>query len=57
MGFKKGINHHDNKLTVESVKQIRSTLLTKSNNYWAQKLGVHYSTISLVRTGKTWKHV
>lgn len=57
MSAKKGINHHSNKLNANNVKEIRATLSTKSNNYWADKLSVHYSTISLIRSGKTWNHI
>ncbi|WP_299116879.1 hypothetical protein [uncultured Winogradskyella sp.] len=57
MAFKKGKDHHCNKLSEDSVKSIRGTIKTLSNNYWADRLGVHYSTISLIRSNKTWRHI
>ena len=57
MAFQPGIKHHDCKLTKNEVSLIRKTQLTLSNRYWAKLLNVSDSAISLIRSGKTWKHL
>ena len=57
MAFRKGINHHSVKLTEEDVKLIRSTQLLISNRSWAKVFNISDSAISLIRSGKTWKHI
>lgn len=54
---KKGEQHYKCKLSDNWVKKIRSTQQTRSNMYWANNLGVSQGLISLIRSGKIWKHV
>lgn len=54
----KGERNHFSKLTEESVKHIRGLIRRDFTNvHIAQIIGVHHSTISAIRKGKTWKHV
>tara|TARA_R100001480_G_scaffold146522_2_gene145171 strand:- start:156 stop:329 length:174 start_codon:yes stop_codon:yes gene_type:complete len=57
MAFKKGIKHHSNKISLDQVKEIRNTISTLSNRFWAEKLNVSNSAISQLRSRKTWKHI
>lgn len=50
-----GINNKTAKLTDEIVRHIRSSPAT--NKELGERLGVDASTISVVRSGKTWRHV
>lgn len=52
---KRGIEKATSKLNDESVREIRSSLLT--NRELAKKYGVNDSTISAVRLRKKWRHV
>lgn len=52
----KGEANHRAKLTEEMVIAIR-TSPEKTGRAWAHELGVSTAIISLVRSGKTWRHV
>ena len=57
MSANKGIKHHQTRLKESDILDIRNSFSTMSNNDCAIKYDVHYSTISLIRSGKTWKHI
>jgi hypothetical protein len=53
---RKGENHHNSKLTLSQVEEIKN-LLSKNYNctYIAEKYNVHRRTISDIKNKKTWK--
>ena len=51
----RGETHHGAKLNDELVMQIRSWGIADST--WADRLGVHETTIWCARVGKKWKHL
>jgi hypothetical protein len=52
----KTYNTNNAKLTPIQVRQIRAAAKDKLE-YLAAKFGVHYTTISDIRLGKTWKSI
>lgn len=54
-GVPRGEQHHKARLTERQVREIRAS--AKSPQILAQRYGVGKTTIRLIRTGQTWRHV
>jgi group I intron endonuclease len=56
---KKGISHHNSKLTEDQVKEIKTTYVPRVCSYGtlAKKFGVDKKTIIRIIQGKTWNHI